>query len=636
MKRQRREKHTPKYQMGLALSLTAVVLLTGCYTLLCLWIQPNSFRYVVSIFRQQPLLIILNCVPVGALMLAFTFLFRNVFASACLVGTGCAVLSMANRIKLVVRDEPVFPRDFALLKEVFSATKDYSIQWPWGVIAVIILTAAATLALSRFIGCKPFPVEKLRTVWARLLGFIAPIAILAGLILTVYASDDLYNSFSVSNREYIPVMFNELGFPYCFCHHFTKYGVDKPEGYSRAEAERWETGDVAGLGKDVNVIMVMNEAFSDITDFDAFTYSEENDPLKNLHDIQADPNCLSGHVVVPGFAGGTAATEFDVLTGIQGATLSPGTISPFRAVNRNLDSLFRVFDNDGYQTSFLHPGYAWFYNRENVYRWFGAQEILFADQMENVEYKGTGTWVSDEYLTGLIQEKFEAAMENGTPYFNYTTTIQNHMSYTADKYGAGYEFPPVETSAELSEEAETLLKVYIEGVRDADQMLGDLRDYFAQCEEPVILVYFGDHLPYLGDGRLAYNELGMDMQPDGGDISRFIATYETPYVIWANDAAAEQLDWENAVSALDLPEDGSISACYLGATVLELTGRGASSPWFSYLSEARRELPILHKTVCQLGDGTLCKQTELSEDQQALIAKMRRWSYYKMKYKDVG
>ena len=77
--------------MGLALSLTAVVLLTGCYTLLCLWIQPNSFRYVVSIFRQQPLLIILNCVPVGALMLAFTFLFRNVFASACLVGTGCAV-----------------------------------------------------------------------------------------------------------------------------------------------------------------------------------------------------------------------------------------------------------------------------------------------------------------------------------------------------------------------------------------------------------------------------------------------------------------------------------------------------------------------------------------------------------------
>ena len=77
--------------MGLALSLTAVVLLTGFYTLLCLWIQPNSFMRVGWIFLHQPLLIILNCVPIGALMLAFTFLFRNVFASACLVGTGCAV-----------------------------------------------------------------------------------------------------------------------------------------------------------------------------------------------------------------------------------------------------------------------------------------------------------------------------------------------------------------------------------------------------------------------------------------------------------------------------------------------------------------------------------------------------------------
>lgn len=28
---------------------------------------------------------------------------------------------------------------------------------------------------------------------------------------------------------------------------------------------------------------------------------------------------------------------------------------------------------------------------------------------------------------------------------DYAVTIQNHMSYTADKYGEGYVFPPVET-----------------------------------------------------------------------------------------------------------------------------------------------------------------------------------------------
>ena len=101
---------------------------------------------------------------------------------------------------------------------------------------------------------------------------------LAGLIFTVYASDGLYNSFAVSNAYYIPSVFNELGFPYCFCHQFTTWPVDRPEGFDRAEAERWDAGGETGLGADVNVIMVMDEAFSDITDHDAFAYTEENDP----------------------------------------------------------------------------------------------------------------------------------------------------------------------------------------------------------------------------------------------------------------------------------------------------------------------------------------------------------------------
>ena len=78
-------------------------------------------------------------------------------------------------------------------------------------------------------------------------------AVLAVLILTVYASNDLYNSFRVSNAYYIPSVFNELGFPYCFCHQFTTYPVDRPEGFSRSEAEGWDAGGETGLGADVNV-----------------------------------------------------------------------------------------------------------------------------------------------------------------------------------------------------------------------------------------------------------------------------------------------------------------------------------------------------------------------------------------------
>ncbi len=615
----------PKYRLSLPLSLLTAVLLAGGITLLALWCQPNSFRTLLSGFLRQPLLIVLNALPVGLLLLAAAALFRNVFFGAALVNFLAGALSIANRVKIEVRDEPVFPRDFALLKEVGSALGSYEIRFPLPQAGAVLLVTAAFLALGFLIGCKPFPIERLRGWAGSLLGAAAGLAVLTGLIFTVYASKDLYQSFKVSNAEYVPAVFNDLGFPYAFCRHFTTYLVDRPEGFSRSEAEAWETGDTPGLGKNVSVVMVMNEAFSDITDAEAFLYDAESDPLPNLHALREDPHALSGHVVVPGFAGGTANTEFDVLTGMQTTALSASTTSAMRVVNRNLDSLFRVFGNDGYETSFYHPGDCWFYNRENVYRWLGAEETLFIADMEAPEYKGR--WVTDDYAAGLIEAAFEQAQR---PLFHFTTTIQNHMSYTADKYGPDYVFPPTGISG-LSEEAETLLSVYVEGVRDADAMLGRLWRYFQGRSEPVVLVYWGDHLPYLGDNQLGYRQLGLDVLP-GPEGQENLAAYKTPYVIWANDAAAEELDWNHAVSSLELPE--TLSSCFLGAAVLELTGRGEESPWFSFLNQLRRELPVVQKNFYQLADGSAAG--ELSSEQREFLQKWRRWSYYKLQYKEVS
>ena len=641
--------HFPKARLPLWATLLTAVLLAGGITLLALWCQPNALRTVVAGFRAQPLLIVLNAMPIGLMLLAFTCLLGNVFFAASLVNLGVCVLSIANRIKLEIRDEPVFPRDFALLKEAGDAMGAYDIHYPVSVIAAVVLVSLALLALGIFIGCKPVSPagwkarkqpeaigiiqrgSRLKRWALRLAGTAASFGVLTALILTVYASDDLYNSFRVSNAYYIPSVFNELGFPYCFCHQFTTYQVDRPEGFDKEEAESWETGDTTGLGEDVHVIMVMDEAFSDITDYEGFAYTEQTDPLPNLHALREDPHAISGHIVVPGFAGGTANTEFDVLTGMQTNALSATTTSAFRVVNRNLDSLFRVFGADGYHTSFFHPGDDWFYNRENVYAWLGAETTVFADQMEDLQYKGR--WVTDDYMAGLIEAEFEAAAAAGTPLFHYTTTIQNHMSYTADKYGSDYVYPEVALNVAVSEEVETLLKVYIEGARDADAMLGRLVAYFSQTQEPVVLVFFGDHLPYLGDNQLAYRELGMEVALTEEERENPLVSYETPYVIWANDAAADALDWDNAVSALDLPENGTISASFLGSVVLDLTGRKDESPWFSFLSDLRRELPVVQKKTYMLPDGTYTKL--ISDAQQEIIDQWREWSYYKLIYKDV-
>ena len=146
-----------------------------------------------------------------------------------------------------------------------------------------------------------------------------------------------------------------------------------------------------------------------------------------------------------------------------------------------------------------------------------------------------------------------------------------------------------------------------------------------------MLVFWGDHLPYLGDNRLAYAELGLDAAGEDGVREDPFSPFKTPYIIWANDAAAEALDWENAVKALALPE--TLSASFFGAAVLELTGRGESSPWFAFLNQLRREVPVVQRTDFQLSDGTVT--AGLDAGQTALMQKWRRWSYYKLCYKDI-
>lgn len=631
--RRRNRYDNKKYQMSLFVIIGAVVILSVGITLIALWCQPNYFGEVLGIFIQKPVLFVLNLLPVALLLSALTCLFQNPFFAGSLVNLIVCGLSIANRIKIEVRDEPVFPRDLGLLKEVGSAMGSYQINIPVRVIIVVGLLSLLLFGLGMLVRYKPDSGSRtrkkrkiLRNWQGSLVGTLFFLGMLILSIVTVLGSDNIYQSIGASNPYRLSVLFNEMGFPYSFCHQFTKYLIDKPENFNKSEAESWETGEQSGLGKQVHIIMVMNEAFSDITDNPVFTYNQddpEDDPLSNLHALRQNPHTISGHIIVPGFAGGTANTEFDVLTGMQTNALSDTTTSAMRVVNRNLDSLFRVLNADHYHTMFLHPGDDWFYNRENVYHWLGAQETCFIDEMENPEYKGR--WVTDNYVADLIEKKFQEAQENQQALFCYTTTIQNHMSYTLDKYGEGYEFPPLKIDLDLSEQAQELLQVYIEGARDADAMLGHLWRFFSDTNEPVILAFYGDHLPYLGDNQLAYRELGIDV--DG------LYGYATPYILWANNTAAEVLDWGQAVENLGLPEDGQLSASFFGAAILELTGRSGETPWFDFLNRVRRIAPIVQREDYFGIDGKLLD----AQDQylENLIHQWRCWSYYKLKYKEI-
>lgn len=612
--------------------LTAILLGLACsvvVTLFVLWAHPVSVLAMLGKMLRQPLILFLNWLPIALLTAAFAFAFRNVFFSSALVGLIAGAMSLINRVKLTIRGEPFVPRDISLIKEAADAAGSYDMTLPWFQIGCLVVMTAVFIVLGVLLPLKKSEdAPKKRGALVRVMGFVLCLAVLVGAVGLVYSSTDLYNSFETTEPYNLSSVNNELGFVYYFCYHFSTYKIEKPEGFDRDEAASWETGyESAPDAADVNVVFVMNEAFSDILNEDVFVFPEGENPMEVYNTLAEGENAWAGHIVVPYFAGGTADTEFDVASGMQTNLLNPAapSLTAFRTVNRDLDSIFRVFGADGYTSCFMHPGQSWFYNRENVYDWFGADESFFVEDFD-AEYKGS--WVTDESVLRELVSRFEEKSAGGGLDFTYAITIQNHMSYTAEKYG-DYVCPEVETTAELSPEIQTAVNVYAEGIRDANAMLEDLTEFYSEQSEPVLLVFFGDHLPYLGDNRQGYAELGLPAASVTGGEDPF-AAYTAPVLFWCNDAAAEALDFANAIEALDLPADGRISACYLGAAVLELTGRGEVSPWFAFLNEMRRELPVLHNGYYESADGEIT--TEPTAEEAALVSRMRCWAYYKLRY----
>lgn len=612
--------------------LTAILLGLACsvvVTLFVLWAHPVSVLAMLGKMLRQPLILFLNWLPIALLTAAFAFAFRNVFFSSALVGLIAGAMSLINRVKLTIRGEPFVPRDISLIKEAADAAGSYDMTLPWFQIGCLVVMTAVFIVLGVLLPLKKSEdAPKKRGALVRVMGFVLCLAVLVGAVGLVYSSTDLYNSFETTEPYNLSSVNNELGFAYYFCYHFSTYKIEKPEGFDRDEAASWETGyESAPDAADVNVVFVMNEAFSDILNEDVFVFPEGENPMEVYNTLAEGENAWAGHIVVPYFAGGTADTEFDVASGMQTNLLNPAapSLTAFRTVNRDLDSIFRIFGADGYTSCFMHPGQSWFYNRENVYDWFGADESFFVEDFD-AEYKGS--WVTDESVLRELVSRFEEKSAGGGLDFTYAVTIQNHMSYTAEKYG-DYVCPEVETTAELSPEIQTAVNVYAEGIRDANAMLEDLTEFYSEQSEPVLLVFFGDHLPYLGDNRQGYAELGLPAASVTGGEDPF-AAYTAPVLFWCNDAAAEALDFANAIEALDLPADGRISACYLGAVVLELTGRGEVSPWFAFLNEMRRELPVLHNGYYESADGEIT--TEPTAEEAALVSRMRCWAYYKLRY----
>lgn len=576
-----------------------LILLVGWVYAMCVYIAPGSFRHTIGFMLHNPLLILLNGLPIAVLMLVVYFAFSNSFAAGAAANAVFGLLSYANLLKIDGRDDPLVPADILLLREALQASGDYRLDLHPLIIALIVLSTAAFIFLAVKLGRT-----KKRPAAPRVIGIVLSIAVFIGAFFGLYRDRELYASFPVSSEYNMTTMFNELGLNYCFLYNFSLYSVDKPEGYSEKQVEGYiaEQQTEQSDGVKPQILMIMCEAFNDITDADAFTYSEEDDPMRGFYEVAQSPNSISGHIVVPNFGAGTANTEFDVLTGMQTNLISATSNSALRSFHHSVPSMATLLDGEGYDSLYFHPGNSWFYNRDSALSFLGIKDRVFVEDLEDKSNMETAFLKN---LKTLISER----TQNGERLFTYATTIQNHQAYTYSKYD--FDIPKVQTSVELSDYAEELLSVYAYGVKCSSDMLLELTEYLNSLDDPYVLVFFGDHRPNLGADYLAYKEIGMDIEND------VISNCSAPFVIWANDAYAASSDFAERFASLDMPSDGYISASFLGEVTLELAGCAKSEPFFSFLYDLRREVPVIKTGVN-------------SDTEQPLIDKLHCWQYYRM------
>ena len=224
-------------------------------------------------------------------------------------------------------------------------------------------------------------------------------------------------------------------------------------------------------------------------------------------------------------------------------------------------------------------------------------------------------WNSDRLLTAELLKQLQQRVQEG-PCFSFSVTYQNHGPYSTEPTtGTAYLTPE---HSGMSAEACNIFNNYLKGVSDTIGAMTGLAAGLEAMEEPVVLVLFGDHKPWAGNGNSAYTAAGANFDiatPDG-----LYDYYSAPYLIWANSAAKAALGREF------VGEGGDFSPCFL---MPELFDRcGWEGPGFMQLAREMREItPLLHERDLYLREGALTDT--LGEAEQAFLTDYINAQYYR-------
>lgn len=246
---------------------------------------------------------------------------------ALMVQSGIFMIAgLINYYVLNFRDTPIRPWDIYSLQTAVSVADNYSYRLEKDALMVILSFLVLLFVESRFRMHAPTKKRK------RTLVILLPMILLWGYTGMVQ-NDHFVREFGLYDKFFTPVAMNKRdGNIVAFLMGMEYLNVDKPNGYSASQTE--EVFEQAGADSDglaealadpesvkrPNIIVIMDEAFSDLSVLGDMTTNQDYMPF--IHSLQGGANnTITGELNVSVLGGNTANTEFEFLTGSSMAFL---------------------------------------------------------------------------------------------------------------------------------------------------------------------------------------------------------------------------------------------------------------------------------------------------------------------------
>lgn len=454
----------------------------------------------------HPLSFLFGCAVV-LIPLSLTQFFKHRLFVYVLVLSLWMTLGITNGVVIAFRSTPLSAIDFYVIRSALSMITVYINIWQLALIAAAFV-ALVILLVFIFRRCRKYAVNY-KNASILLISSVLVISITFPIFLHLKIFDANFDDMNEAYRKY--------GFLYCFAASIINKGVDEPQDFDastiddilnyigRSETDP-ETADIP------NVIYLQLESFFDVSRIKGVEFPE--DPIPNFHRLCEE--YPSGALTVSTIGGGTANTEFEVLTGMNLLYFGPGEY-PYQTIlqDNTCESTAYLLRDYGLSAHAIHNHTGSFYDRYEVYSRLGFDTFTPSEYMTEKVYNSLG-WEKDSVLTGEIMRALESTESHD---FVFAVSVQAHgryPSYEPEDYS--YTIKPDFSSGGFSPDTAYELGYYVNEIYEVDKFLKNLVDELENYPEPVILVIYGDHLPAISIGDDALD----------GNLK------QTDYVIWSN------------------------------------------------------------------------------------------------------